>query len=143
MRLVSTAVLAVLICGTVHGQYRTTTVTQSTTTVVPVVVDALDEVNAYRRARGLRPFVRDPLLTAGAMRLAATRAAVRRRGHFMDGGGDFAYLPWGARAAATGCGAHPPRYGWMTCATYENFTYAGAAWAMGTDGRRYMHLVVR
>lgn len=109
----------------------------------PAAVDGLDEVNAKRAARGLRPYVRDPLLTEGAARLAAARAARLQFGHFTGGAGDFAYLPPGARAAATGCAAYPPGYGWMSCATYDGYTFAGAAWVMGADGRRYMHLVVR
>lgn len=116
------------------------------TTAVPDetgAVDALDEVNAARAARGLRPFVRDPLLSAGAARLAVARARVRLFGHFTGGAGDFAYLPPGANAAVTGCAAYPASYGWMSCAVYDNYTYAGAAWAMGADGKRYMHLVAR
>jgi hypothetical protein len=31
----------------------------------------------------------------------------------------------------------------MSCCVYENYTYAGAAWVSGRDGRRYMHLFVR
>lgn len=109
----------------------------------PAVVDALAEVNAKRAARGLRPYLPDPLLAEGAARLAAARAARLQFGHFTGGLGDFAHLPPGAVAAATGCGAYPPSYGWMTCATYDGYTHAGAAWAAGADGKRYMHLVCR
>ena len=56
---------------------------------------------------------------------------------------DFTALPSGAYAAATGCAAWTPDWGWGACCTYENWTYAGAAWTTGRDGRRYMHLFVR
>jgi len=102
--------------------------------------DALDEVNAARARRGLRPFLPDPLLTQAAQRCAEIRAARRIHGHLSN---DFAHLPPGAHADAAGCGALEPSWGWGTCCTYENHTYAGAAWVMGSDGRRYMHLFVR
>lgn len=102
--------------------------------------DALDEVNALRAARGLRPYLRDAGLTEGARRLAAARAERRLFGHTPN---DFAYLPAGSSAACTGCAAYPPGYGWLSCAVYDGYTYAGAAWVMGSDGRRYMHLVLR
>lgn len=106
-------------------------------------VDALHEVNAKRAARGLRPYIRDDGLTEGARRLALARARSRIFGHVTTNGGDFAYLPAGARADVAGCAAYPPEYGWLSCAIYDNYTYAGAAWVMGSDGKRYMHLFAR
>lgn len=108
----------------------------------PPAVDALAEVNAARAKRGLRPFLRDDLLTLGAMRLASYRAAHRIEGHLKS---DFSLLPEGANARATGCAAWPPEDGWGACETYSReYTRAGAAWAMGKDGRlRFMHLVLR
>lgn len=102
--------------------------------------DALDEVNAARAARGLRPFLRDPALTQGALAAARTRAARFIQGHLPN---DFAMLPAGARATSAGCAAWPQGMGWGACCTYESHTYAGAAWAIGADGRRYMHIFVR
>lgn len=102
--------------------------------------EALDEVNAARVARGLKPFVHDPLLSKAAYACAKTRAASHIHGHLQS---DFAYLPSGASARAAGCGALDTSWGWGTCCTYDNYTYAGAAWVMGSDGRRYMHLFVR
>lgn len=99
-------------------------------------VEALDEVNATRASRGLRPFLRDDQLTDAAKRLAAVRAQRRIAGHYND----FFYGP---SASAAGCGALEPSWGWGTCCTYESWTYAGAAYAVGNDGRRYMHLFVR
>lgn len=121
-----------------------TTSTQQTTTTtaesVSEAVEALAEVNARRARSGLRPFIQDPLLTEGAKRCAIERA---RRGLFGHLPSDFAYLPPGAQARAGGCAAYPPSMGWYSCCCEDNATYAGAAWAMGRDGRRYMHLFVR
>jgi hypothetical protein len=111
--------------------------------LAPTAGGALAEVNAKRAARGLRPFVEDPALTEAAQKCAEFRARYRLFGHVMTGGGDFSFLPYGARAASSGCAAYAPSYGWMSCCVYENYTYGGAAWAMGSDGKRYMHLFVR
>jgi hypothetical protein len=102
--------------------------------------DALEEVNAARAARGLRPFVEDKRLTEAADAVAAYRADRLMTGHT---GNDFAFLPNGTQASASGCAAWPEHFGWGSCCTYENWTYAGAAWVKGRDGRRYMHLFVR
>lgn len=102
--------------------------------------DALAEVNAERARRGLRPFLPDPALNQAARSCAQIRAARRISGHLPN---DFSYVPAGASARSAGCGAMEPSWGWGTCCTYENYTYAGAAWAMGADGKRYMHLFVR
>jgi hypothetical protein len=104
------------------------------------VADALPEVNAARSQRGLRPFLPDPLLQQAAYTCAKIRATNRIEAHLSS---DFAYLPAGSSASAAGCGALEPSWGWGTCCTYDNYTYAGAAWVMGTDGKRYMHLFVR
>jgi hypothetical protein len=105
--------------------------------------DALAEVNAKRAARGLRPYLHDPLLTQAARACAAFRAQHRLFGHVMTGRGDFGFLPPGARCAATGCAAYPASYGWMSCCVNDSYTYAGAAWVMGVDGKRYMSLFCR
>lgn len=102
--------------------------------------DALAEVNAARAARGLRPFIKDDDLTAGALNVADFRAARLIAGHTAN---DFNGLPAGTRATAAGCAAWEPEFGWGACCTYDNYTYAGAAWAKGRDGRRYMHIFVR
>ena len=102
--------------------------------------DALDEVNATRAARGLRPYIRDDNLTAAAAGCAEFRAARLMEGHTSN---DFAALPAGTSASASGCAAWPVELGWGSCCTYDGYTYAGASYAMGRDGRRYMHLFVR
>lgn len=103
--------------------------------------DALDEVNAERAKRGLRPFINDPLLNKAAQAAARQRAARHIHGHLPES--DFSYLPDGGRASSAGCGALEPSWGWGTCCTYDSYTYCGAAWVMGDDGRRYMHVFVR
>ncbi|HQR08087.1 MAG TPA: CAP domain-containing protein [Gemmatales bacterium] len=103
--------------------------------------DALNEVNAARAQRGLKPFLPDPLLNQAAQACAKQRCARHIDGHLPES--DFKYLPAGASANAAGCGALEPSWGWGTCCTYDNYTYAGAAWVMGADGKRYMHLFVR
>jgi hypothetical protein len=102
--------------------------------------DALDEVNATRAVRGLHPFIRDEGLTRAAAGCAEFRAARFMAGHTAN---DFAAVPAGAYATAAGCAAWEPGMGWGACCTYDSYTYAGAAYAMGADGRRYMHLFVR
>lgn len=114
---------------------------ESTTAASQGSDDALQEVNAERTKRGLRPFVTDSLLNQAALACAKQRASRQIHGHLPES--DFHYLPSGGQANAAGCGALEPSWGWGTCCTYDNYTYAGAAWVMGSDGRRYMHLFVR
>ena len=102
--------------------------------------DALDEVNAARAARGLRPFTRDDGLTQAAKACAAYRAKRLIAGHSPD---DFRFVPNGSRASAAGAGAGADSFGWLTCCSWEPWTYAGAAWSRGADGRRFMSLFVR
>lgn len=102
--------------------------------------DALAEVNAARMRRGLRPFIYDPNLARAAAGCADWRAARLVAGHTSN---DFAALPPGVNASSAGCAAWTPDWGWGACCSYENYTYAGAAFTVGRDGRRYMHLFVR
>jgi hypothetical protein len=102
--------------------------------------DALAEVNATRAKRGLPAFLRDEALTIAAYGAAKYRAEHRIAGHTRN---DFEFLPDGAKASAAGCAAWPPGEGWGACCTYGRYRFAGAAWVVGQDGRRYMHLFVR
>lgn len=104
------------------------------------VDDALAEVNAERAKRGLKPFLPDPNLNLAARRCASIRAQRRIAGHLSN---DFSQLPPGTTARAAGCGALEDSWGWGTCCTYENYTYAGAAWVRGADNKRYMHIFVK
>jgi hypothetical protein len=110
------------------------------TTKVHAQVESLAEVNKVRAARGLRPYIMDKNLTAGALNICKYRADRLIAGHTAN---DFSALPAGTSAAAAGCAAWTPDWGWGSCATYDNYTYAGAAYCIGRDGRRYMHLFVR
>ncbi len=103
-------------------------------------VDALDEVNAARVKRGLHPFVKDSNLTAGAVSAAQFRAARLVFGHTSN---DFNFLPPGTTADAAGCAGNSPSWGFMACAMFESYTYAGAAKVIGRDGNLYCHLFVR
>lgn len=107
--------------------------------------DALDEVNALRARHGLTAFIRDDGLMKAAKACAQYRAANLMAGHTSN---DFAYLPSGSWADAAGCAAWPPEMGWGSCCDGVHTSdggarIAGAAWAMGADGRRYMQLFVR
>ena len=102
--------------------------------------DVLDEVNAARATRGLKPFILDEGLASAASACAKFRSERRIEGHTSN---DFQYLPAGTTARAAGCAAWAVGTGWGSCCTYENYQYAGAAFVVGTDGRRYMHLFVR
>lgn len=117
-----------------------TSVTTTKATPTTGSDDALAEVNRQRAARGLRPYVNDPLLNAAARACAAFRAAHWIHGHTNS---DFAFLPPGAHATSAGCAALEPSWGFAACCVYDNYTYAGAAWVMGSDGRRYNHIFVR
>jgi hypothetical protein len=111
--------------------------------------DGLDELNAYRARKGLKPFMRDANLSAAAGAAADYRATYLIKGHVnVNIGGrhytDYDFLPAGSpRAHATGCAAAGDEWGWLSCCAEENWTYAGAAWTRGRDGKRYMHLFVR
>jgi len=102
-------------------------------------VDALDEVNQYRANLGLQPFMRDTQLSQAAAATADYRALHLIAEHTSS---DFAFLPAGASADAAGCAAWQAGSGWGSCCSSENWRYAGAAYALGQDGRRYMHLFV-
>ena len=101
--------------------------------------DGLDELNAARTARGLSPYKRDDGLTQAAKAAADFRASGLIAGHTSN---DFAFVPAGSSASAAGCAAWEPSLGWGACCSYDGWSRAGAAWAMGSDGRRYMHLFV-
>lgn len=104
------------------------------------ILDALEEVNALRRLRGLLPFRRNDNLTVAAQRCAEYRAARRIDGHTSN---DFQFIPPGESAVAAGSGALEPSWGWGTCCTFDGYQEAGAAYVMGDDGKRYMQLFVK
>jgi len=126
--------------GSVTSYYPPAVTPSNTGTGYDAAADGLDEVNAKRAARGLRPFIRDEGLAQGARACATFRAQHSLFGHTSN---DFAFAPAGTSVTSTGCAAYPASYGWMSCCVYDNYTYAGAAWVTGRDGQRYMHLFVR
>jgi hypothetical protein len=103
-------------------------------------ISALAEVNALRAQRGLAPYAYDEGLTQAAQAAANYRANYLMEGHTSN---DFAFVPAGSHASSAGCAAWSPSMGWGSCCCYDNYQSAGAGWAMGRDGRRYMHLYVR
>jgi hypothetical protein len=107
--------------------------------------DALAEVNAARAQRGLKPYVNDPVLNAAARKCAEWRAARLCEGHCSLPQGDFTFLEpvYPVGTCVGGCAAWEPSWGWGACATYDGYTYCGAAWKLGADGKRYMHLFCR
>src|SRR5262245_16848094 len=107
---------------------------------VATAQQVLDEVNTARAARGLQPYLLDENLARAASDCAIYRARYRIDGHTSN---DFGFLPAGAQARAAGCAAWPVGSGWGSCCTYDNFQYAGAAYCVGPDGKRYMQLFVR
>lgn len=119
----------------VYQQVQAAPVQQATGQEVP---DALDEVNKYRASKGLKPFIKDELLTKGAFACAKERAKRQIHGHLSS---DFDYLPAGANATAAGCAAW--RDGFGACCMDDDYTFAGAAYVVGSDGLRYCHLFVR
>ena len=94
--------------------------------------DALDMANAARVARGLRPFKRDAGLSKAAAACADYRAARLMAGHAPS---DFAFLPAGSHADATGCAAVGPEWGFMSCCRTADYEYAGAAVTVGREHR--------
>jgi|SRR5262245_9424405 len=107
---------------------------------VATAQQVLDEVNTARAARGLRPYLLDENLARAASDCAVYRAKYRMEGHTSN---DFGFLPTGTQARAAGCAAWPVGMGWGSCCTYDNYQYAGAAYCVGPDGKRYMQLFVR
>lgn len=126
----------------VSGVYLVPRPTDSKMTLDPPsdqAVEALDEVNERRAQKRLPPFERDEALTQAAKNIAQQRAKALCSGHTRN---DFAGLPEGAQAEAAGCAAWPQGQGWGSCCSDEHWKYAGAAYCIGRDSRRYMQLFV-
>ncbi len=100
---------------------------------------ALADLNRQRAARGLKPYIEDPALTAAAEAAAQYRAARGIAGHTAN---DFAFLPPGAHASCAGCAANSAAYGYMACEVFGQHTYCGAAW-VNVGGRLFCHSFYR
>lgn len=103
-------------------------------------INATAEVNAFRLAKWLDPFVEDACLVEAAKVIALRRAQQRIKGHTSN---DFNGLPNGCKADAAGCAALEKEWGWHSCCDSEPWKYGGAAVVEGDDGLRYMQLFVR
>lgn len=101
--------------------------------------DALEQVNAQRKERGLAPFQNDPQLAVAAYAAAKERASRGIQGHLES---DFVHLPAGAKADAAGCGALDSTWGFAACCVYDDYKFAGAAW-VESGGLRFNHIFVR
>ena len=107
---------------------------------VPGAYDAMDELNAQRTRRGLRPFIKDLGLTLAAEKVAAYRAANHVMLHTRN---DFSFVPQGSRASVAGAGYGTSNQ-FLTCfCDSSNYQYAGAAYAYDDSGNRLMHLYAR
>lgn len=102
--------------------------------------DSLPEVNRLRAGRGLAPYAHDEGLYQAALAAAKYRAANLIAEHTSN---DFSFLPPGASSNVAGCGALEPSWGWGACATFDNYTYCGAASVPGRDGKIYHHAFYR
>lgn len=126
--------------------------------------DALSEVNACRKQKGLFAYKHDECLTLAAKCAAKYRAKHRISGHCTNLPlSDFYFIPrkhkqpkvfvYNVSSCAAGCAAWPKNslnavnnpggYSWGSCCTYDTqYNYAGAWEEIGSDGIRYMHLFV-
>lgn len=127
--------------------------------------DGLDEVNQHRIRRGLRPLIRDRILTDAAKYCCVYRADNRMPKHVnqhvsywhkngrLIRASDFYFLPdwyiYHYPNTSAGCGAWELGLlttegdTWGTCCKYDyNITYGGA-WYEIRGKYRYMHLYVR
>ncbi len=106
--------------------------------------NTLAEVNQQRAGVGLKALIPDPQLQEAASRVAVFRAKNAHEPHLIGPGGDFAGAPAGCVVRATGCCAWPQHLGMGGCGrTDPQYTHAGAACAIGADGRRYCQLFYR
>ena len=97
---------------------------------------ALDEVNLWRRANGLRPYIEDPALTEFAMKKAIWRAQhLAYDGHQGPKNPPGTCEGTGETAESWGC--------WNTCIMEESHVFAGAAVVRNDHGQRVMVLVCR
>ena len=97
--------------------------------------DGMDEVNAWRRRVGLRPFIEDPRLTEFCRRKAIWRAQ-----HLAY---DNHAGPRNPAGTTEGTGEAKATWGWLTCAIECDFTHAGAYVVINARGDRVMVFVGR
>ena len=113
----------------------------------PIVkADSWDEMNAQRRNLGLPPLIQDEEL----MRCAQWKAEFMAAHHvkMIQGRPSTAYLghlgPSMGPGYIEGCGAVTREWGWNSCAMRTLGQHrAGTGLAIGSDGLRYMCLLIR
>lgn len=104
-------------------------------------VDAMADLNARRASYGLPPMRTDPQLLQAAMNAASCRASLRCAGHLLN---DYDALPQGVPgypSCVSGCGVYDGMF--LSCGSDDRRQLAGAAKALGSDGRWYCHLFVK
>lgn len=137
---------AVVVTGSCQSAPQALPAPQPAPPAKPVVdaaaIDALDQLNAQRATRGLRPYLRDENLMIAARSAAVFRMRLRMHGHTAN---DFQFLPSGCTSVAAGCAAWPAamNLGFGACGTDGSYTYAGAATVLGPDGQEYHHAFYR
>jgi hypothetical protein len=95
---------------------------------------AIEEVNRWRTQNGVEVLKEVPWMTEFAQRKAEWRAArLAQNGH------QGPPCPAGCRE---GCGEARSHWGWLTCCQEETGEWAGAGVAIGSDGQRYMVLIL-
>lgn len=103
--------------------------------------DGLAEVNAQRARAGLPPLTPDAEFQRFAQGKAEWQAA---RGICLSNGFNGHEGPAVPTRGAEGTGHASHDWGWVTCRMWTRGSWpAGAGLAIGTDGKRYMCLVIR
>lgn len=136
MRSLSVIILSITTVS-VSAQWRPST-GPSYVNVPNTAIDAIADLNARRAMYHLPPFKTDPVLLQAAMKAASCRAALRCAGHLKN---DYDASTIGYPQAVSGCGVYNMMF--LSCGSDDRKQFAGAAKALGTDGKWYCHLFVR
>lgn len=126
-----------LVTSTANAQWRPST-GPAYKAVPNTGVDAMADLNARRAMYHLPPFKTDPQLLQSAMNAASCRAALRCEGHLRN---DYDASSVKYPQAVSGCGVY--NYMFLSCGSDDRKQFAGAAKALGSDGKWYCHLFVR
>lgn len=101
-------------------------------------VDAMSDLNKRRAMYGLPPMKTDPVLLQAAMNAASCRAALRCEGHLKN---DYDASSVKYPQVVSGCGVYNMMF--LSCGSDDRKQFAGAAKALGSDGKWYCHLFVK
>lgn len=105
------------------------------------VADMVDEVNALRAERGLKPLTRDPELQQVCEKITYERCLKRHNGHLRSA--EYSTV---ARAEGVGWYGGTDFEGrrFVTCYLYSrSFKYAGAALCCHSNGTTYYTLILK